>query len=977
MVTSAKEGLAHMAVDLGDAVDDALLAVEDQANLRLSRKCKTALDLAWKQYQAAHTLYVTKEKDEALGKDATVQRRQRKRDFDAAVDGLEEYIESLEADPLEEAVTDETSLLLAKENVRHTQLEGERKCKSLDSQISKDLSNKQIAFLQEEIARAREDLSSRLEEEFSGLLAATKSAEKVRVTQDKAGALTTLNENLDRAIGDLVSKVPADSGAVGPELVTSAVTASIEAMGLGVRSTAPRYQAYAKENFPKFEGEMRKYPAWRKEMRELVLPGMEVVRQIRVLDKQSPAEVDLQTCTTVEEAWTELDTKYGNRVNISNGLMDDFVEYKLTSVSEESRVVELKQTVMKLYTDLKAVNCEGDLEQNPFILNKVVARLPRFWQNKFSENKARLLREAEDSVCPLWIAISGFLKSEALRIETDMPASLDANISKENQARKQVNALRQDGQASQGGQQVRRGGEPCPECAVIHEWTVPSTGEVRGSNRFINCPKFKQGDSTDKAELLAKHGACARCTCYGHDKTKCLQTTYCGVGGCQLFHHPAVHGSKVAYVNAMKVNRLEERSRAIFLHVVPHKMAGEMYNMFLDDGSDCSLISAKAARRLGLRGWKQRCSMIRCGDLKPSEEVRTNYRVEVVDNLGKKLEIICIEVERITSKMKHRDVGEAYSLFPHIPAGALEVAVGEVDIMIGQDYSALLASGGEGLNVVGNLRAMHCQFGSGWVLGGWHEKIPGVAATLDCRANLLRAQRRVPNPQVSKRLKCLEAELDEERKQKQVALNAKVDALKQVARLQRAMKKIRRDAVEAHSAKCEVLRQSKDLEKKVKILEADVAQMQENLGAAECQRRVAEVEKGELRCELEEKQMQCEVLMGVSHRKQGVEGELVLLTPNMLLLGKTSSGGLDSPAVEEGEVKSVCRAALVVRLVRTWWDFSRAQCFDSLLPFHEWRRTLLHLKMGGVFVFLLMNNLKISERSEGPVLHLCESGGGG
>ena len=98
-------------------------------------------------------------------------------------------------------------------------------------------------------------------------------------------------------------------------------------------------------------------------MRELILPGMEVVRQIRVLDKQSPAEVDLQTCTTVEEAWTELDTKHENRVNISNGLMHDF-EHKLTSVSEESRVVELKQTVVKLYTDLKAVNCEGDLEQN-------------------------------------------------------------------------------------------------------------------------------------------------------------------------------------------------------------------------------------------------------------------------------------------------------------------------------------------------------------------------------------------------------------------------------------------------------------------------------------------------------------------------------------------------------------------------------------------------------------------------------------
>ena len=113
MVASAKDSLAYMAIDIRGAVDDALLAVEDQQSLRLSRKCKTALDLAWKQYQTSHTLYVTKEKDEALEKDAFVQRRQHKKAFDAALAGLEEYIESLEGEPVEEGLADETALVLA------------------------------------------------------------------------------------------------------------------------------------------------------------------------------------------------------------------------------------------------------------------------------------------------------------------------------------------------------------------------------------------------------------------------------------------------------------------------------------------------------------------------------------------------------------------------------------------------------------------------------------------------------------------------------------------------------------------------------------------------------------------------------------------------------------------------------------------------------------------------------------------------
>merc|ERR1719391_29903 len=124
---------------------------------------------------------------------------------------------------------------------------------------------------------------------------------------------------------------------------------------------------------------------------------------------------------------------------------------------------------------------------------------------------------------------------------------------------------------------------------------------------------------------------------------------------------------------------------------------------------------------------------------------------------------------------------------------------------------------------------------------------------------------------MAKHIRDLEAELDEERKQRQTAVNAKKkletdykdlestmdmnnklkeDALKQLKKLQQAMKEIQRDAEEAHSTKNEVLQQSKDLEKKIKVLEADLAQMQEDLSAAERQRRTAEAERDELAEEL-------------------------------------------------------------------------------------------------------------------------------
>jgi len=124
---------------------------------------------------------------------------------------------------------------------------------------------------------------------------------------------------------------------------------------------------------------------------------------------------------------------------------------------------------------------------------------------------------------------------------------------------------------------------------------------------------------------------------------------------------------------------------------------------------------------------------------------------------------------------------------------------------------------------------------------------------------------------MAKSIRDLETELDEERKQKTAAVNAKKkldadykdlesnlemnskmkeDALKQLKKHQTAVKELQRDAEEAHAGKAEVITQYKDLEKKVKNLEADMIQLQEDLSAAERARRTAEAERDDLQEEI-------------------------------------------------------------------------------------------------------------------------------
>ena len=70
-----------------------------------------------------------------------------------------------------------------------------------------------------------------------------------------------------------------------------------------------------------------------------------------------------------------------------------------------------------------------------------------------------------------------------------------------------------------------------------------------------------------------------------------------------------------------------------------------------------------------------------------------------------------------------------------------------------------------------------------------------------------------------------------------------------------------------------------------------------------------------------------------------------------LLLGKTSTGNLESTAIEDKEDKFTRRAALIDKLERDWWQMWYTQCFDSLFPFPKWRHAMQNLKVGDIVLF--------------------------
>uniref|UniRef100_A0A8C3AF38 Myosin, heavy chain 14, non-muscle n=1 Tax=Cyclopterus lumpus TaxID=8103 RepID=A0A8C3AF38_CYCLU len=98
--------------------------------------------------------------------------------------------------------------------------------------------------------------------------------------------------------------------------------------------------------------------------------------------------------------------------------------------------------------------------------------------------------------------------------------------------------------------------------------------------------------------------------------------------------------------------------------------------------------------------------------------------------------------------------------------------------------------------------------------------------------------------------KQLEAELQDAESQVETTGRGKEEAVKQLRRLQGQLKEVLRELDESRLARDEVISQSKDNEKKIQTLEAEVLQYTEELAVSERQKRQAQQERDELADEM-------------------------------------------------------------------------------------------------------------------------------
>ena len=290
----------------------------------------------------------------------------------------------------------------------------------------------------------------------------------------------------------------------------------------------------------------------------------------------------------------------------------------------------------------------------------------------------------------------------------------------------------------------------CPVCEADGHLFNGKSG-WSASNSLANCARWRALPSVDeRVDVLLKGKYCTLCASWKHNTENCSKaknqdgsnnTSWaCYIKDaagtpCGQMHSVHCHGTsrKICSIQVSATSFTDQpgivdqdvadmKTQDVMLPIIGLELApGIQTACLLDTGANCSVIATSLAEKLGLKGKKlwQEITVV-------NKETRLQELTFYVLNLklheGER-KLLLIGLDSITTSPGAFSIEPAYKLFPHIAPGTLDKPSTPVELLIGTDNADLIGSGGDGPDLVGNLKVFKIPFGPGRVLFGSHPSI--------------------------------------------------------------------------------------------------------------------------------------------------------------------------------------------------------------------------------------------------------------
>ena len=484
-------------------------------------------------------------------------------------------------------------------------------------------------------------------------------------------------------------------------------------------SSAPFNLQLEKIKMPRFEGEIRTYPQFRRDFEKQVVPHLrsdDIPYVLRSCLGNEPAKAVKSIDDDVTEMWKRLDEKYGDPAKVADVIIDGIRRTRMIREGEEKRFIEFVETVEDGYRDLKRLGMEAEITTTSsvsIIEKKLPSDVRRKWAERVSaenstvdkSNKFPSLLKFLQNQRSAMEYDSASLRATATPWSSPPPKAIHHTVAKEeNDLNSQRAAL--------------------PKC-LIHE---------NGKHSTEDCKVYMSKTLEEKMALLKDKGACWSCLKGGHRARACRAKKPCGINECPLKHHQSLHE-----VNQLSTTPANEASAsgpanvcnmdvdACLLQVQNIKTRKGSVNVMWDNAASLCFITNAKAKEEKLKGTKVDLSIIKIGA--QDERINTNkYILPLVDTRGQIVLIEAYGIDKITSDIKKVNTDNVAHLFKGVSKDEITRPAGTIDVLIGAEYAAYHPVR---VQSAGHLLLLKNRFGL--CIGGTHPSIKGAIKKHDLR----------------------------------------------------------------------------------------------------------------------------------------------------------------------------------------------------------------------------------------------------
>ena len=525
-----------------------------------------------------------------------------------------------------------------------------------------------------------------------------------------------------------------------------------------VTSSKSSYNTFLKkQDPPKFSGDCLDYMEFKRKWNSQVSahkPPEEY--ELDLLKSNIPEEgkKKLYGVDSIATAWVQLGKLYGDKSLICQKLKSRLKRLKSASNEPHEIVIEIHNEIEYIVKRLKDIDADSVLQFDNEYLNSCYKQLPAIFQYEWDKFDT-------DKFDHSWAAFENFMQTNAASAlkKRTLVESLKDLGDKATKAAKggptvlaadiiggsDVDSSDMNEKQAKKYQDLKKKAGNCKLCKVMHTFKSKWMKTPLPSDRFFNCPKFKNMSAKNKGETLQKHNACVRCTSWTHKRPECMVSAISckeKIDGevCGKDHSKLVCNSGVAYCTNLLVKtgssgssvtsglaKLDEdvptipEIQDVTVESNDKRIVARVH---WDSGSNRVLINDTFAKELELVPYPTIVIMKTAGGDRKRMNVNT-YELNLVEKNGNLHRIWGYGVATIIEPEEPVDPSPLKKFFPHIPKAVFsKLEKRRIDILIGLDHNSLFPTGGTGADCHENIRVKKTRFGSrGWIIGGTHSSL--------------------------------------------------------------------------------------------------------------------------------------------------------------------------------------------------------------------------------------------------------------